>query len=145
MIIIISVFSTVGGILFIFISYFLCKRCLAWWERRKKLNAVKPRKATEVVDTERNLAGGKERKQSMRDVENGKRFMTDSQREDLEEPPSPKRVKPSLKMIREGGFHEDVLATLPSTAGDAEDPYKRDNSRAPRRQKENPLNKMFGP
>jgi len=71
--------------------------------------------------------------------------MSDSQREDLEEPAVQKKVKPSLKMIREGGFHEDVLATLPSTAGDAEDPYKRDNSRAPRRLKENPLNKMFGP
>jgi len=60
-IIIISVFSTVGGILFIFVSYFLCKRFLAWWERRAKLNAIRPRKATEVVETERNLAGGKER------------------------------------------------------------------------------------
>jgi len=81
-IIIISVFSTVGGILFIFISYFLCKRFLDWWERRAKLNTVKPRKATEVVETERNLTGGKERKQSMRDLENAKRFMSDSQRED---------------------------------------------------------------
>jgi len=153
-IIMISIFSTLGAILFILISYFLCKKFRIWLKKRTKLNAVKPSKTAvetegKLVESDRTPNGpSKARKQSIKAIEGGKKFLTDSQREEEDEEAidfPKKKIKPSLKKIREGGFHEDVLATLPSTTGDADDPFKRDNSRAPRRLKENPLNRMFGP
>ena len=156
-IIMISIFSTLGAILFILISYFLCKKFRIWLKKRAKLNAVKPSKTAfetegKLNESDRAPTGpSKTRKQSIKAIEGGKKFLSDSQREEEEEEDEEasdlpkKKIKSSLKKIREGGFHEDVLATLPSTTGDADDPFKRENSRAPRRLKENPLNRMFGP
>ena len=43
MLVIISIFGTLGVLLFLLVSYFLIKRCLSWCRlRRKRKSAVKP-------------------------------------------------------------------------------------------------------
>jgi len=57
--------------------------------------------------------------------------------------PPPKKAPPIKKQFTDASKKEE--STQQSTAAEKDDPWKRENSQAPRRVKDNPLKRMFGP